>query len=152
LPALDKSDEEGERLNDFVAIISLPLEIAITVSEASMRSLAFYTNRTRLMSLYPYLVHERTLLGAVDSFLHGVVHARPFFVKRYQAILEELAERWLADGGANAVDALERRWLVNFVANVDDPTSASLIIDEFFHWAVQNELSLASPLEVVPTI
>jgi len=98
------------------------------------------------MSLTIDFVHERTLLGAVDSYLKALVHVRPALVQRYEAVLESLCEAWLATGGANAVAALHVSWLATYLAAVPDRLTALLVCQDFYRWALTEQLLTTNPV------
>ena len=88
------------------------------------------------------LIHERTLLGAIDSYLGGLVHVRPHLATGYRASLELLADQWLAAGGTN-----ELTWA--FVhnqsndADSDKHTKDMIALEDFARWAQREHLLLA---------
>jgi hypothetical protein len=61
-----------------------------------------------------YLVAERTLLGAVDSFLKSAVHVRPHLVNRFETISEVWIDAWLEAGGENMLEAIDGAWLQHY--------------------------------------
>lgn len=91
------------------------------------------------MSLESLIVHDRTLLGALDSFLKAVVHVRPQVVARYEDALATMTEQWLAQGGDNLVARLDPAWLDQYLQATDDPMLRPALQD-FFRWNVQNDL------------
>lgn len=101
------------------------------------------------MGLQVDLVHESTLLGAIDSYLKELVHVRPFLVQRYSHLLEEMADRWLAEGGGNALCDLDRQWLQRYVTACADHVAAGQIVQAFYRWAQQRNLLAANELLVV---
>lgn len=98
------------------------------------------------MSLTIDLVHERTLGGAVDSYLKALVHVRPALLPRYADVLEALQEQWLANGGANEVAALDARWLAGYLAATPDRQAAITVCQDFYHWALAEALVMTNPL------
>lgn len=98
------------------------------------------------MSLNIELVHEGTLVGAVDSYLKELVHIRPFLVQRYSELLEEMVERWLDERGANELSALDAQWLTTYIAETVEPGMALNILQAFYRWAIQRSLIVANPL------
>jgi len=82
-----------------------------------------------------YIVHERTLLGAIDSYLGGLVHVRPHLAGAYREQLEALADAALAAGLPNAVEAPGPAWLRGFVAASADPDQARAALGDFYRWA-----------------
>jgi hypothetical protein len=91
------------------------------------------------------LLHERTLLGAVDSYLKGLVHNRPFLANRYSVALESLSERWLAAGGANALAALDANWVQAHLEIEPQSETAQAAVQDFFRWAVSEQLIPQAP-------
>jgi hypothetical protein len=81
------------------------------------------------------IVHERTLLGAIDSYLGGLVHVRPHLAGEYREQLEALAEGALAAGLPNAVEAPGAAWLRGFIAACADAEGARAAIGDFYGWA-----------------
>jgi hypothetical protein len=92
------------------------------------------------------LYHERTLLGAVDSYLKSLVHVRPHLVKRFEGLLEEMAERWLAGEQANLLDAVDGVWLHDHLRQTNDRRLAAQVIGDFYRWARKTGLSQHDPL------
>jgi site-specific recombinase XerD len=93
------------------------------------------------------LVHESTLVGAVDSFLKELAHVRPYLLQRYTPILEGMAERWLTEGGANRISALNSQWLASYLVEIADAESARQVLQEFYRWATQQSLVTDNPLD-----
>jgi hypothetical protein len=94
-----------------------------------------------------YLVAERTLLGAVDSFLKATVHVRPQVVSRFEAISETWIDAWLEAGGENRIEAMDRSWLENYLAELGEGrVEAERFLQSFYAWAVKENLIDASPL------
>ena len=58
-----------------------------------------------------YLVAERTLLGAVDSFLKSAVHVRPAVYRPFRGDFRSVDRSWLEAGGENMLEAVDRAWL-----------------------------------------
>ncbi len=81
------------------------------------------------------IVHERTLLGAIDSYLGGLVHVRPHLAGDYREQLEALAEGALAAGLTNAVEAPDAAWVGQFIAASADAEGARAAIGDFYRWA-----------------
>jgi len=92
------------------------------------------------------LAHERTLVGAIDSYLKELVHVRPFLAQRYTDVLEGMAERWLDEHGVNAVDAPDAAWVTNYMAGLADRSAALSALQDFYRWALQNNLIVENPL------
>jgi hypothetical protein len=98
------------------------------------------------MSVRHYIVHDRTLLGAIDSFLKELVHVRPYLSSRYGPALEGMAECWLDSGGANLLVAVDSGWLWAYIQDALEPATAQKACEELFRWAMRNELVEHSPL------
>jgi hypothetical protein len=93
------------------------------------------------MVLGDYRVHERTLAGAVDSFLKGLVHVRPNLVSRYEALAEAWMEAWFAAGGANALDAVDAAWLACYLdSRGAERAQVEQFLRTFYQWAVRENL------------
>ncbi len=92
------------------------------------------------MSISEQLVHERTLLGAVDSYLKALVHVRPHLARRYEALLENMTQQWFLDGGPNLVAAIDAVWLTKYVAVATDRAMLLLALSDFYRWASRNGL------------
>src|SRR5688572_20033310 len=99
------------------------------------------------MSIRDYVVHDRTLLGAIDSFLKELVHVRPFLVSQYELALEGMAELWLDSGGANLLAAVDSGWLWAYIQDALEPATVRKACEELFGWAVRNELLEDSPFD-----
>jgi hypothetical protein len=93
------------------------------------------------------IVHERTLLGAIDSYLGGLVHVRPHLAGNYREQLETMAEAALEAGFPNAVEAPEASWLEGFVAVSAEPKEARAAIADFYSWAESQGFVSSAPLE-----
>lgn len=89
------------------------------------------------------IVHERTLLGAVDSYLGHLVHVRPYLAPHYRAGLEAMADDWLEDGHPNWLTAIDSQWLAQWRATMPGAEKA---IDDFFAWTVRAGLVDVNPL------
>ncbi len=93
--------------------------------------------------MYPrsYLVHERTLAGAVDSFLKGLVHVRPNLVGRFEPIADDWTEAWFAEGGANALGAVEADWIARYLETCEaERSKVEHFLRLFYQWAVHENL------------
>jgi hypothetical protein len=94
-----------------------------------------------------YLVTERTLLGAVDSFLKSVVHVRPQLVNRFEEISEAWIDSWLEAGGANWLEAVDGKWLQSYLEQRGDARGeVEHFLRTFYAWAVKENLLDAAPL------
>jgi hypothetical protein len=82
----------------------------------------------------------------VDSYLKELVHVRPFLFSRYEAALLALAERWLEDGGENALAAVTQQWLARYLAEVPDAQVVTSARDDFYRWAIHADLLDQDPL------
>jgi len=98
------------------------------------------------MSLNVELTHERTLGGAVDSYLKELVHVRPFLLQRYADILEGLSERWLDEIGINELETINAAWIATYIAQANDQQLARTALHDFYRWALQKELIAENPL------
>jgi hypothetical protein len=85
------------------------------------------------------LHHERTLLGALDSYLSALVRVRPHLVGAYRDVLERMAGVWLRRDGANDVGAIPPAWLRLHVFEAGDRVSQAAI-DDFVAWAAREGL------------
>ena len=92
------------------------------------------------------LVHESTLVGAIDSYLKELVHVRPFLLQRYATVLEGMTERWLEEIGINQLAALDQKWLGQFIAVSANRGLAMNALQDFYRWAVQRHLITENPL------
>ena len=94
-----------------------------------------------------YLVTECTLMGAVDSFLKSVVHVRPQLVNGFEEIAEAWIDSWFEAGGANTLEAIDRRWLQHYVEQRGNAREeVERFLHTFYAWAVKENLVDASPL------
>ncbi len=93
-------------------------------------------------------VHERTLIGAVDSYLGYLVHVRPHVASKQREQLEAAIEQWAADGGANAIEAPTPDWLNRYLVLADEPAEAEKALRHFYRWALREGLTEESPLAV----
>ena len=94
-----------------------------------------------------YLVTERTLMGAVDSFLKSAVHVRPQLVSRFEEISEAWIDAWLEAGGENMLEAIDRTWLQQYLDQASDSREeVNRFFQTFYVWAVKENLIDASPL------
>lgn len=97
-----------------------------------------------------YLVAERTLMGAVDSFLKSTVHVRPQLVSRFETISEAWIDAWLEDGGENMLEAVDGPWLQAYLAQLGaGRAEAERFFQSFYTWAIKENLVDASPLQAV---
>lgn len=101
------------------------------------------------MTMTVDLVHERTLLGAVDSYLKELVHVRPFLLQRYADVLEGMSERWLAETASNQLTALDKAWLTSYIAAAADRQVATAALQDFYRWAIQGNLLTQNPLSAL---
>ena len=100
-----------------------------------------------MMDGYDPLAHERTLGGAVDSYVKQLVRVRPQLARAYADQLEAFLAVWQASLQPNDVTAVTTRGLLAFLAQSDDPVQARAALADFFRWAVAQEL-IAEPLLV----
>ncbi len=99
------------------------------------------------MLFQPELAHERTLVGAVDSFLGELVHVRPYLRSDYSEVLESMTERWIEEIGINRIDVVEPQWLGAYIATAHDRTLAMNALHDFYKWAIQRDLIDENPLD-----
>lgn len=92
------------------------------------------------MSIRKYIVHDRTLLGAADSYIRELVHVRPRLADAYEEQMEQFTERWLADGGDNVLSAVDAAWLRAYVAEAADSAAAEETLRSFYAWVAENDL------------
>mgnify|MGYP000725234540 CR=1 FL=1 len=94
-----------------------------------------------------YLVAERTLLGAVDSFLKATVHVRPQLVSCFEQISDAWIDAWLEQGGENLVEAVDGAWLQRYLEQLgdDERVEAKRFFAAFYAWAVRENLVDTSP-------
>ncbi len=92
------------------------------------------------MSINDYIVHKRTLLGALDSYVKALVHVRPHLAGRYEAHLTDMTQQWLADGGPNLLAAIDAPWLTHYLAAAADRATLLLALSDFYRWASRNGL------------
>ena len=97
------------------------------------------------MHMTAELVHEQTLIGAVDSYLKELVHVRPFLVQRYADVLEGMSERWLAQTGSNELNALDKAWLTDYITAATDQQLTLTALQDFYRWAIQGNLVTQNP-------
>ena len=95
------------------------------------------------------LVHERTLMGAVDSFLGQLVHVRPHLAGAYRDHLETMVEQWLTAGYANQLEAVTGDWLQHYLrsaAQAEPDQRPDRAVRDFYQWAVRQQLLEHSPV------
>jgi hypothetical protein len=86
------------------------------------------------------LPNESSLLGAIENYMHSMVHVKPFLAEDYRAVLEDMAEQWLANGGANQLQSVEASWLEGYISQAENETEQRTrrqAIDEFLHWSTR---------------
>ncbi len=92
------------------------------------------------------LPNENTLLGAIENYMHSMVHVRPFLAGDYREVLEGMAEQWIESGGANVLRAVEPSWLESFIQqapNADEQTARRTALDDFLNWSAKEGMTLA---------
>lgn len=99
-----------------------------------------------MMNDAAYRVHERTLIGGIDSYLMGLVHVRPYVTGRQREALETLAEQWIQEGGANAIESITSEWLSGYLALAEDPTETETALRDFYRWADRERLTERGPV------
>jgi len=86
-------------------------------------------------------VHERTLLGAIDSYLSSLVHTRPFLAADQREALGRFAEWWLNEqGGANDVAASHAN-VRDYLMRIEHAGPDMAALKSFFDWAREEGLS-----------
>ena len=95
------------------------------------------------------IVHERMLVGAIDSFLGSVVHVRPHLAADYREQLERVAERWIAGGGQNELERVHHDWLEFYLKTVEDPATAEIALRDFYRWALRENLIDCTPIRLI---
>lgn len=100
---------------------------------------------------FPELVneraHERTLLGAIDSYLSQLAHVRPYLVSGYRDVLEHMAEVWLKKGGENQLAALTPLWLNLHIGDATFVAERQLrreSISDFLAWTKREGLVMSA--------
>ena len=95
-----------------------------------------------------YLVAERTLMGAVDSFLKSAVHVRPYLVNSFEEAADGWMNAWFAEDGANVLETVTGAWINRYLAalSVAERVPVQRFLHAFYSWAVQENLVDASPL------
>jgi hypothetical protein len=51
-----------------------------------------------------------------------------------------MTESWLAEQGANRIDAVKATWLEHFIDVQTDPEQAEVAVNELFSWAQREAL------------
>lgn len=92
------------------------------------------------------IVHERTLLGAIDSFQGTLVRTRPQLAGAYGEYLEDFADRWLDSGYPNALEDIAPHWVSAYLASSLDQETATAALMSFFNWATQQALIARNPM------
>lgn len=93
------------------------------------------------------VVHERTLLGAIDAHVSSLLHTRPWLAAGSEEALEALAEAWLADGGENWLPALEARWVARHLRSLtaEEHGTAAVAVARLVEWARERGLVADAP-------
>jgi hypothetical protein len=97
--------------------------------------------------MYPweYLTHQRTLLGAVDTYVSDLVHTRPHLAAAHRARLEDFAEWWLEEqGGANDIRAISAAQVRDYLTRIEPSGASATAVRSFFDWARAEHLIDAS--------
>ncbi len=106
----------------------------------------FVKRRVKTMYAREYLASERTLMGAVDSFLRSVVHVRPQLVRRFEEISDNWMDSWFEAGGENMLEAVDGKWLQHYVEQSGDAREeVERFFALFYAWAVKENLVDAAP-------
>lgn len=91
------------------------------------------------------VVHERMLIGAVDSFMSTIVHVRPHLAEPYRDQLEAFAEAWLSEGGSNELDRVDNEWIESYLQRTEARIDARVALREFYSWAQREGLINSIP-------
>jgi hypothetical protein len=83
---------------------------------------------------------DRALGGAVERFLANTVPGRQYKAADWRATLVAMTESWLAEQGANRIDAVKATWLEHFIDVQTDPEQAEVAVNELFSWAQREAL------------
>ncbi|MBP8251907.1 MAG: hypothetical protein KAX40_06050 [Herpetosiphon sp.] len=94
------------------------------------------------------ITHERTLLGAIDSFQGTLVRTRPYLAAEYGEILENFAQAWLDGGYPNQLDSMTYSWIRAYLGANDHPALAKTVLQAFFDWTVTHTLIDHHPMEI----
>ena len=92
------------------------------------------------------IVHERTLLGALDSFAGTMVRTRPQLAAVYGEVLEDFADRWLESNYPNEIDAVAPNWVKAYLVSCENRPTAEAALQAFFSWAVSQDLITTHPM------
>ena len=93
-----------------------------------------------------HVVHERTLLGAIDSYLSQLVHTRPQLASDHREALEHFAEVWLHEhSGENDVTAAttDRVFMKSYLARVEHAGPTMLALKSFVDWGRKEGLIIS---------
>jgi len=96
--------------------------------------------------LNPELAHERTLLGAVESFLGELVHVRPWLAEEYRDACEEMVQWWMESDGGNEIGAVTSEWVQAWLADQAMSPASPAALQDLFAWAVARGLIESNPL------
>jgi hypothetical protein len=99
------------------------------------------------MAARDYLVHQRTLAGAIDSFLKSLVHVRPNLAGQYEKVAEAWMDAWFAAGGVNMLEAVDAAWTADYLEKAGPGREqVERFLHTFYQWAAREKLVDASPL------
>ncbi|ABX07062.1 MAG TPA: hypothetical protein DEF47_13750 [Herpetosiphon sp.] len=100
------------------------------------------------MTMQELLVHERTLLGALDSFAGTLVRTRPQLAADYNEYLDDFAQRWIDSGYPNELDSISTYWVQAYLSSLSlaQREVAKAALHSFFDWAVSQGLIDQAPL------
>ena len=83
---------------------------------------------------------DKALAGAVERFLANTAHGRHYKAVAWRATLDAMTKSWLAERGANRIDAVKANWLEHFIDVQADPEQAEVAVNELFSWAQREAL------------
>ena len=92
------------------------------------------------------IVHDRMLLGAIDSYLKELVHVRPYLLGVHEAVLSTFADQWLATGGQNQLDAIDTSWVRTYHTTLFVQGAGATALRDFYRWAHRTGLIATNPL------
>lgn len=95
-----------------------------------------------------HIFHERTLGGAIDSYISKMDHVQPYLAESYETVLEAFADSWIDGGGENLLQAPDAAWLDNYLAKLPlaEKELATEVLTAFYHWTIDQNLVEHSPV------
>ncbi|MGD9696941.1 MAG: hypothetical protein AB7V42_14915 [Thermoleophilia bacterium] len=93
-------------------------------------------------SASPLVVHERTLLGAIDAHLGALSHNSPWLVDPRGEALDAMAREWLGDAGRNWLPDVPAGWVRRHLDRFDgeERELRARAVDDFLAWAEEQGL------------